>query len=77
MYFVLGGTTLHTGLDFKWGREFYPLDDEKREQLRSSLEDLQVIVFDEISMMSTDMLCCQLLLHIFVHQLNDNPNLAL
>ena len=56
MYFVLGGTTLHTGLDFKWGREFYPLDDEKREQLRSSLEDLQVIVFDEISMMSTDML---------------------
>ena len=52
----LGGTTLHTGLDFKWGREYLPLSDQTREELRNNLEDLQVIVFDELSMISTDML---------------------
>ena len=50
----LGGTTLHTGLGFKFGKQYLPLAPEKREQLRKYLEDIEVIIIDEMSMVSAD-----------------------
>ena len=52
----LGGTTIHTGLDFKYGRKYLPLNDHAREKIRLELEDLQLIIVDEMSMVSADML---------------------
>ena len=39
-----------------YGREYLPLSDELRERMRADLEDLQVIIMDEMSMISADML---------------------
>ena len=52
----LGGTTVHTGLNMKYGRDYWPLSDEEREKTRLELEDLELIIIDEMSMISADML---------------------
>ena len=50
-----GGTTLHSGLDFKFGTEYVPLNGKRLDQMRNLLEDLELIIIDEISMISSDM----------------------
>ena len=59
MLSLIGGTTVHSGLDFAWGkrkRDYYPLNDERREKIRIELNDLQLIIIDEMSMISSDLL---------------------
>ena len=56
LLYFLGGTTIHTGLDFKFGGQYLPLLDEAREKIRLQFEDLQLIIIDEMSMVSVDML---------------------
>ena len=55
---LIGGTTIHTGLNFMFGSgdNFLPLPDQAREQTRIDLEDLQLIIVDEMSMISSDTL---------------------
>ena len=58
-FLQIGGTTVHTGLNFAWGkkkRDYYPLSDETREKSRLELNDLQLIIIDEMSMISCDLL---------------------
>ena len=43
-------------MNFVYGSEYLPLSDELRERMRADLEDLQVIIMDEMSMISADML---------------------
>lgn len=67
---LIGGTTIQTGLSFKFGRDYLPLNDQAREQIRVDLDDLQLIVIDEMSMISADALYMihQRLCEIFVSQ---------
>ena len=53
---IISGTTIHTGLDLKFGRQYLPLKDEVREKIRLQFEDLQLVIIDELSMVSSDML---------------------
>ena len=53
---ILGGTTLHSGLDFNFGNNFLALNDKKLDQFRLNLRNLEVVVVDEMSMVSSDML---------------------
>lgn len=52
----IGGTTIHTGLDIQFGHDYLPLTDQKLQQLRVELRDLALIIIDEISMVSSDMM---------------------
>ena len=55
--YFLGGTTLHTGLGFKFGsRQYLPLRDAKLEHFRTTFEELEFIIMDEFSMISSDRL---------------------
>ena len=51
-----GGTTLHHAFDFKFGTDHNPLGNKKRDELRHTFKDLEVIIIDEFSMVSADML---------------------
>ena len=54
---LIHGTTLHTGLGFKFGsRKYLPLKDSRLETFRKSFEELEVIIMDEFSMISVDQL---------------------
>ena len=54
---LINGTTLHTALGFKFGgRKYLPLRDSRLEYFRSSFEELEVIIMDELSMISADQL---------------------
>ena len=55
-HFLTGGTTLHSGLDFKFGTEHRALNRKSLDQLRLILQDLELIIIDEFSMVSSDML---------------------
>ena len=51
------GTTVHTGLGFKFGsRKYLPLRESRLEYYRKIFEELEVIIIDEFSMISADML---------------------
>ena len=50
----IGGTTLHTGLDFKIGNKYIPLSSESLQTMRKLMEHVKVIIIDELSMMSAD-----------------------
>lgn len=53
---LIGGTTFHTGLGFKFGTDYVPLSDQMRQTLRKQLEDVELIIIDEISMVSSNKL---------------------
>lgn len=53
-YIIIGGTTLHTGLDFKFGTEYQKLSEKSN--LRVLLKELELVIIDEISMIDADML---------------------
>lgn len=52
----IGGCTLHTALGLKFGTECLPLGDEQRAKLRKRYEHLKVVIIDELSMISSDVL---------------------
>ena len=52
----LGGQTLHYAFDFKFGTEHNTLGDKKRDEFRDQYKDLEIIIVDELSMVSADML---------------------
>ena len=54
---LIDGTTLHTGLGFKFGsRQYLPLRNEQLERFRTTFEELEIIIMDEFSMISSDKL---------------------
>ena len=55
LYIILGGTTLHHAFDFKFGTDHNPLGNKKRDELRNTFKDLEIIIIDEFSMVSADM----------------------
>ena len=50
------GQTLHSAFSFSFGNEFFSLSDKVRDERRSQLENLLVVIIDEFSMMKADML---------------------
>ena len=58
----IGDTTIHTGLNIPvgcFGKHLPPLSDKMRSMLRNRLSEIKVLIIDEVSMVSND-----LLLHI-------------
>ena len=50
----IGGTTLHTGLSFKFGSDMLDLSPEKLDTTRKHVENVEVVIVDEFSMISSD-----------------------
>ena len=50
----IGGTTLHTGLNFKFGSDMLELSSEKLDTTRKNLENVEIVIVDEFSMVSSD-----------------------
>ena len=50
------GQTLHAAFSFSFGNSFFSLGDKVRDERRNQLENLQVVIIDEYSMMKADML---------------------
>ena len=50
------GQTLHNAFSFGFGNEFFSLGDKTRDERRTELENLQIVIVDEYSMMKSDML---------------------
>ena len=49
----IGGTTFHTDLSFKFGSEL-EFSSEKLDSARKNLENVEVVIVDEFSMVSSD-----------------------
>ena len=54
--FTVGGTTLHSGLGFKYGNDYLNITKEKLDSMKKQLEDVEVVIVDEMSMISSDFL---------------------
>ena len=52
----LGGITIHGAFDFRFGNEITFSSDKKLAELRENLSELQLIIIDEMSLVSSDML---------------------
>ena len=52
----IGGTTLHSGLDFKIGKKYIPLSSESQQTMSKLLENVKVLIIDELSLISADLL---------------------
>ena len=50
----IGGTTLHSGLNFKFGSDMLDFTSEKLDLTRKQLENVEVVIVDEFSMVSAD-----------------------
>ena len=50
----IGGTTLHSGLNFKFGTDMLDFTPEKLDLTRKQLENVEVVIVDEFSMVSAD-----------------------
>jgi hypothetical protein len=53
---VINGITIHSAFDFRFGNEHISLSDQKLDQFRTAFENLHLIIVDEVSMLSADML---------------------
>ena len=64
----LGGTTAHSAFNIKFGGQYVPLKSKTLDELRNTLQDLELVIIDEISMITADMLYLihQRLCEIFV-----------
>jgi hypothetical protein len=51
-----GGTTVHSGLGFKFGADYFNLRKENLDKLKKKVEDVEVVIIDEMSMISSDFL---------------------
>ena len=49
-----GGTTFHTGLGFKFGSDMLDFSSEKLDLARKYLENVEVVIVDEMSLVSSD-----------------------
>ena len=54
--YILGGITLNSAFDLKFGNKHVPLGDKKLAEFRTNLADLKLIIIDEISLVKADML---------------------
>ena len=52
----IGGVTLNTGLGFPFGNQYLPLNDQTRDKKIAELQNLQLLIIDEISMVKSDLL---------------------
>ena len=52
----LGGITIHGAFDFRFGNEITSSSDKKLAELRENLSELQLIIIDEMSLVSSGML---------------------
>ena len=50
----IGGTIFHSGLSFKFGSDLLNLDVDKLDKCRKNLENVEVVIVDEFSMVSAD-----------------------
>ena len=73
----IDGTTIHNALNIpinQFGKKLSPLSNKMRSRLRSKLSDLKVIIIDEISMVSNDLLFhAHLRLTEIFGSVNDQP----
>ena len=53
---LVNGTTLHSLFQLNFGDELLPLTDSSLDNLRSSLEELKLLIVDEMSMVRADLL---------------------
>ena len=53
---LVNGTTLHSLFPLNFGDELLPLTDSSLDNLRSSLEELKLLIVDEMSMVRADLL---------------------
>ena len=51
---ISGGTTFHTGLGFKFGSDMLDFSPEKLDLTRKYLENVEVVIVDEMSLVSSD-----------------------
>ena len=51
---VVGGTTFHTGLHFKYGTEYTALEAEEMTILRRQFERMMEVIVDEMSFVAAD-----------------------
>ena len=51
-----GGITIHGAFDFNFGHEITSSSDKKLAELRENLSELRLIIIDEMSLVSADML---------------------
>ena len=71
----IDGTTIHTAFNIPvghFGSNLPPLSDKMKSSLRNRLSELKIIIIDEISMLSNNLLICLALLiiiHLQVYQL--------
>ena len=63
----IDGTTIHTAFNIPvghFGSNLPPLSDKMKSSLRNRLSELKIIIIDEISMLSNNLLICLALLMI-------------
>ena len=48
----IGRTRLHSGLNFKFGSDMVDFSSEKLDQTRKNLENVEIVIVDEFSMVS-------------------------
>ena len=53
---LIGGTTIHSAFDFKFGNEITYSSDKKLAELRENLSQLKLIIIDEMSLVGADIL---------------------
>ena len=52
----IDGQTLHTSFSFSFGNQHLSLTDKARDKKRAALEHLKMVIFDEVSMVKSDMI---------------------
>ena len=52
----IDGQTLHSAFGFSFNNKFYSLSDKSRDQRRTILKNLKLVIIDEISMVKSDLL---------------------
>ena len=53
---LIGGTTIHSAFGFKIGIGLNPLSDKKRAEMRENLANVELIIIDEVSLCSAELL---------------------
>ena len=53
---ISDGMTISSAFDLKWGAEYRGLSDQNLAQYRHNLSELKMIIIDEISLVSPDMI---------------------
>ena len=54
--FIIKGQTLHSAFNFPYGNQILSLNDKKRDERRTLLQNLRVVIVDEMSLVKSDLL---------------------